>query len=163
MPAGEQPPRSEGFFIEREMTNLRTGRPVAAGSSPIEVGDIVRVKLTINTPQTACNVAVEAPVPAGLAPVDTSFETTPGWMEGETADEDWDWMWGWNPFDHTEFHRDHVALFAGVMPAGVYEYEYLLQATTPGDFTYPATRVYRMYEPEEFGSTKSERVTVSPS
>jgi len=160
VPKGQQPPQSQGFFIERAMTNLRTGKAVKGTDEAIPVGDIVRVRLTLNAPQDAYNVVVEAPVPAGLETVDTSFETTPKWAVEEESNSD---RWWRTPFDHTEFHRDHVALFAQEMPAGVYVYEYLLQATNPGDFTYPPTRIYRMYEPEEFGCTESGRVRVAES
>jgi len=163
VPKGERPPQSQGFFVQREMTNLRTKKPVASESDEVRVGDVVRVKLTLNSPQGAFNVAVEAPVPAGMEPVDTSFKTTPASArEAESSRSKQDW-WRPNPFDHREFHRDHIALFAQDFPAGVYEYEYLLQATNPGSFTYPPARVYRMYEPEEFGATKSERVKVGAS
>jgi uncharacterized protein YfaS (alpha-2-macroglobulin family) len=160
VPKGERPPQSQGFFIQREMTNLRTKKPVASASDELRVGDVVRVKLTLNAPQDAYNVAVESPVPAGLEPVDTSFKTTPASArEAESSGGKRDW-WRPNPFDHREFHRDHIALFAQDFPAGVYEYEYLLQATNPGSFTYPPARIYRMYEPEEFGATRSEKVKV---
>ncbi|NCO36672.1 MAG: hypothetical protein GW893_22785 [Armatimonadetes bacterium] len=149
-PTTQQPPVSEGFYMERSMTNLRTNQTVPSGSD-IKVGDIVEIQLTMTAPQNGNHVVVESPIPAGMTAVDTSLDTTPDWQQGEFDSDDWS-NWS-NPFSHTEQRKDHVALFAEGFAAGVYEYEYLLQAISPGTFLYPPARIYRMYEPEEFGST----------
>ncbi|MBD3174869.1 MAG: hypothetical protein GF320_06800 [Armatimonadia bacterium] len=157
-PAGETDPRCEGFFIERTMTNMRTGQVIDGVDDEILVGDMVRVELMVNSPQDAPQVVVESPVPAGLEPVDTSFATTPQWAGEGTSS-----TWRWDPFNRIERHKDHIALFAQAVPPGVYSHEYVLQATNPGEFSYPATRIYRMYEPEEYGATGSSRVRVGES
>jgi uncharacterized protein YfaS (alpha-2-macroglobulin family) len=56
-------------------------------------------------------------------------------------------------FNHRELRDDQVFLFADDLPAGVYEYEYLVRATTPGKFRLRPARAYEMYFPETFGQT----------
>ena len=63
-------------------------------------------------------------------------------------------------FNHKEFRDDSVFLFADYLPAGVYEYEYLARATTPGKFKYRPTRVWEMYYPEIFGQTEGGWIEV---
>lgn len=155
---GKQPPQCQGFSLERAMVNLRTNKPVKSTADEVRVGDVVRVKLVLGASQDAWNVVVEAPVPAGFEPVHTSFDTIPNWMRREATST---LRWRPNPFTHREFHHDHVALFAADLRVGVYEYEYLLQAVNPGTFTYPPVRAYRMYEPQEFGTTESGMVRVT--
>jgi len=160
-PTAQQPPLSEGFFITREMANVRTGKQVTNGGE-VEVGDIVKVKLTMTTPQNGYHIIVESPIPAGMAAVDTSLQTTPEWQRREEFERDNSRAWHYwsNPFDHIEQRKDRVALFATEFAAGVYEYQYLLQAITPGTFVCPPARIYRMYEPEEFGSTGWDTIVI---
>lgn len=156
-PTSKQPPLSEGFYIERTMTNLRTGKDVTSGGE-IKVGDVIKVKLMMNAPQNGNHVVVEAPIPAGMMAVDTSFKTTPDWQSRETEPRGWGYYD--NPFNHVEQRKDQVALFAQNFTAGVYDYTFLLQATNPGSFILPPARIYRMYEPEEFGATGWGRLVI---
>ena len=44
--------------------------------------------------------------------------------------------------------------------AGVYEFSYVAQATTPGTFVVPPPKAEEMYHPETFGRGKGDRVVV---
>jgi uncharacterized protein YfaS (alpha-2-macroglobulin family) len=44
---------------------------------------------------------------------------------------------------------------------GLYRYQYLARANTPGDFVAPPARVSEMYHPETFGSTGAGTFGVS--
>ena len=57
-----------------------------------------------------------------------------------TQDEDWgDVAWFENPFYHREDRDDRVVLAADVLQAGLYRYEYVTRAVTPGRHVVPPT------------------------
>ena len=66
----------------------------------------------------------------------------------------------WGTFHRTGNYDDRVILFADFLEAGEHTRSYLIQATTPGRFSLPATHVEQMYEPEIFGRTASGVVEI---
>ncbi|MEK7218347.1 MAG: hypothetical protein AAB728_02680, partial [Patescibacteria group bacterium] len=64
-------------------------------------------------------------------------------------------------FTHREVRDDQLFLFADTLPAGVYQYRYLVRATVPGTFHERPARAYEMYFPETFGQTEGKMVTIS--
>ena len=75
-----------------------------------------------------------------------------------------DWMEWWQRggFDHVERHDDRVLLFATRLSEGEHTFSYLVRATTAGTFQAGPTRAEEMYEPEVFGRTSTDLVTVQP-
>jgi uncharacterized protein YfaS (alpha-2-macroglobulin family) len=70
------------------------------------------------------------------------------------------WFWGsW--FDHQNVRDDRAEAFASYLGAGVYDYSYIAQATTPGEFVVPPTRAEEIYAPETFGRAATDRVVIS--
>jgi uncharacterized protein YfaS (alpha-2-macroglobulin family) len=63
-------------------------------------------------------------------------------------------------YTRSEVRDDRVLFFADQLPAGLSHYRYLARATTKGRFVLPPTRVEEMYEPEVFGRTGAQEVTV---
>jgi hypothetical protein len=137
------PPAEEGMSITREMT------PLKEKEQGVHVNSTYKIKLTITVPEDRHFVAVESPLPAGFEAIDFSLNTSQGYLMGQTN------FYGSWYFNHTEFRDDRVFLFADELPAGVYEYEYLARATTPGRFRYRPTKVWEMYYPEIFGQTEA--------
>ena len=76
----------------------------------------------------------------------------------ELAGRSW---WSYNYFNHVEPRDDRVALFATYLPKGSYEYTYLAQATSEGEFQAMPTRGYEMYFPEVWGRSEGGKLTVS--
>ncbi len=154
-------PAEEGIGILREMT------PLTPKDASMAVGTTHKVKLTITVPEWRNFVAVESPLPAGMEAIDFRLRTT----QQDLADEvnqpregQWSWDYYWNGlwrFRHIEFRDDQVFLFADDLEAGVYEYEYLVRATTPGKFHLRPARVWEMYYPETFGQTSGEWMTIN--
>ena len=137
-----------------------------------QVGDLIRVKLTIVAPTDLHYVVVEDPLPAGFDGVDPSLKTTS--IIGErpelrnvTAEEESDWFrrhgWGWWWFSHSEMRDEKVALFAQYLPRGTYEYTYLMRASVPGQFLVMPSTAYEMYYPEVFGRSDGGKFTVEPA
>jgi uncharacterized protein YfaS (alpha-2-macroglobulin family) len=147
------PPRDEGFTVVRSYRMLEG----SGSNSGVTPGALVRVNLRIVTPIQRTNVVVHDPLPAGLEPVDTSFETSATVvteegldMGGTSSNANWSaWV-----FNHRELDDASMTLFADVMPAGVHTYSYLARATTPGVYSMPAATAKEMYRPEVFGRTK---------
>lgn len=71
----------------------------------------------------------------------------------------WGWPW-WSWYEHENLGDDRVEAVAGYLPGGIYEYDYIARATTPGEFVVPPTRAEQIYAPEVFGRSASTTVVV---
>ena len=69
----------------------------------------------------------------------------------------WNRWWRWS---HVELRDDRLLLFADQLPAGIYTYSYLAQATTVGEFQLPPVHAEGMYTPERFGHSASSIVRI---
>ena len=163
--AEKLPPIEQGMAVERTIA------PVGNAPKDPAVGNTYKVTLTVTVPQDRHFVAVESPLPAGFEGVDLALKTAQQNLYGEEFDGsrtgdlgDTSWWWGdWDPlryFNHREVRDDQIFLFADELPAGVYTYEYLVRATTPGTYKLRPARAYEMYFPEVFGQTAGEIVDV---
>ena len=151
------PPAEEGFGILRELFPLKSEKN-AEGLTDAMIGETYKAKLTITVPEDRHFVAVESPLPAGMEAIDTRLKTSQQTVDNliSSCEDRWThqcWKNNLWRFNHTELRDDRVFLFADFLPAGVYEYEYLVRATTPGKFKLRPARVWEMYFPETFGQT----------
>jgi hypothetical protein len=132
--------------------------------SQAQVGDVIRVKLTIIVPNDAHYVVVEDPFPAGTEGVDQSLKTTSVVGEQPTltrTDQRDPWgTWGWWWFSHTEIRDEKAVLFATYLPRGTYEYTYLIRASLAGEYRVIPTHAYEMYFPEVFGRSDGGLFTI---
>lgn len=126
-------------------------------------GDTVRVHMKLLVPKDRKEVALEYHLPAGLEAIDFTLNTSPqniagqagqtqqcapDWSGQQLCMNDWEMGWWWeNVWKHIEFRDDRVFLFADTLPAGIYEYDFIAQATTPGTFAVPPARAYEFYDP----------------
>ena len=129
-----------------------------------EVGDVIRVKLTIIAPHDLHYVVVEDPFPAGAEGIDRSLKTTSVALEQpELARTDRYDPWsgyGWWWFEHTELRDEKAVLFAAYLPRGTYEYTYLIRASLAGEYRVIPTHAYEMYFPELFGRSDGGMFTI---
>jgi uncharacterized protein YfaS (alpha-2-macroglobulin family) len=134
--------------------------------SRAQVGDVVRVRLTIVAPHDRQYVVVEDPFPAGAEPIDASLLTTS--VVGERpeltrTDQDLPWWyrgWGWWWFSNTDLRDEKLVLFATSLPAGTYEYTYLVQIGLAGEYRVLPATAYEMYFPEVMGRSDGMVFTV---
>jgi uncharacterized protein YfaS (alpha-2-macroglobulin family) len=133
--------------------------------SQAQVGDTIRVELTIIVPHDLHYVVVEDPLPAGAEGVDQSLETTSVVNEGPDlvrVDQVNPWRGNYGSwwFRHIEMRDEKAVLFASFLPSGTYEYTYLIQAGLPGEYHVIPTNAYEMYFPEVFGRSDGAVFTI---
>lgn len=156
-------PLEEGMSIRR--TIERVSQP-AVETADASVGQTYRVTLTMTSPEDRNFVGVESPLPAGFEPIDLSLQTSEQQLQNVAPSSktrnSWFDPWSDSPkfFTHTELRDDRVFLFAEHLPAGVYTYQFLVRATTPGTFHDRPSRIWEMYDPETFGQTGGAWFTV---
>jgi alpha-2-macroglobulin len=173
-----------GFTISRTYEAVDDPDDVtllADGTWQIRAGARVRVTVTMVAEAQRTHVALIDPLAAGteiLNPELGGAEALPV-DEGEyyydpygtyaydcplcaglTADVGIGSTW-WGPwFEHQNRRDDRAEAFASVLPGGVYEYRYVVRATTPGEFVVPPARAEEIYAPETFGRSASDRITI---
>jgi len=140
--AEEIAPTEQGIGIQSDILAVGESDP-----DNLKVGQNYKIKLTMTVPEDRYYVGVESMLPAGFEPINLSYQTT---AQIDLDEEGMKYNWY---FNHTEMQDDKIFLFADYLPAGVYEYEYLVRATTSGKFLYRPTRIWEMYTPENFGQT----------
>ncbi len=157
LPADSAPAVNRGIVIARKY------EPADCAPSPdklcpaitgAKVGQNVRVRLTIVAPSELYYVRVTDPLPAGAEVVDTSLRTSQTLVQdalppvpafGSKVG------WGWWYFTHREIYDDRVAVFAGYLPAGTYEYTYVIRPSIVGQFKVMPASAEQTYFPEVFG------------
>jgi uncharacterized protein YfaS (alpha-2-macroglobulin family) len=147
------------FNIVREYFKLTPetvqGRIVYAESplaGPVQSGDIVVARLTVNATEDQSYLQIEDPIPAGFEFIEQEnlyeLKQKPPW---------WDFY-----YTQREFHDDRAAMFMTRFRRGQARLHYLLKAVTPGTFQANPARVLPMYEPARQASTRSVTITVNP-
>lgn len=127
-------------------------------------GDAILGRVTVTLPADAYYVVVEDPFPAGMEPIDGSLLTAPTGLppemlpQAQTDRVGWRWWF----FNHTELRDDRVVLFADHLPAGTYQYTYLLTAALPGEYRVLPTRAWAFYFPEVYGHAAGRVYTIQP-
>ena len=151
----EEKAREEGFAVSKKIEPL-SGKSASGAFQP---GSRAVVTLKVRTPQDRTFVVVDDPVPAGFEIVDPSFSTESR-EDARVVEERSNDNPDWGTFQRSENYDDRILIFADYLTSGEHSYSYLVQATTPGSYRMPATRVEQMYEPEVFGSNAPGEVAV---
>lgn len=134
--------RQAGMTVVREYLDGESGRPLGQA----KVGQLVKVRLKIQSQSSRSHVAVVDRLPAGLEPVLDRFKP----KDQEEDDEGrihWWWMARETRWQNQQLHDDRVELFADVLVAGETTHEYLTRAMSAGTFTVPGTLAEMMYKP----------------
>jgi uncharacterized protein YfaS (alpha-2-macroglobulin family) len=160
--------RSHGLTVLREYFHYDgecggVENPCAAATSA-NVGEDLLVRLTLILPSDQYYLTVEDPYPAGAEPVDTQLLTTPsGGPPVDFSSVDLGRIgWGGWWFRRAQFGDDRLRLFAEFMPAGSYQYTYLLHATLPGEYRVLPPRAWAVYFPEVYGQGEGRVYTIKP-
>ncbi len=150
-------PLDRGIIVDRRFA--LDGATVSSAA----VGDIISVTVTIVAPTDLYHVMVETPIPAGVEPVDPNLAATSPDFYGPpdlTPVNPAQGGWGaWTP-SFTDYRDDKVTLFATYLPAGAYEYTFLVRASLPGEFRVLPVHGEMMYFPEVWGRSGGAVFTV---
>ena len=160
------PPYDAGFTVERVYQAVDDPADVRRdpdGAWHIKAGARVRVKLTMVAPARRYHVALVDPLPAGLEALNpalavTGSQPTESGTGGARPSSYW-WWWGpW--YAHQNLRDERAEAFTSLLWDGVYTYDYIARATTPGTFIVPPTKAEEMYAPETFGRSAVDTVIV---
>jgi uncharacterized protein YfaS (alpha-2-macroglobulin family) len=142
-------PLSSGFKI------IRTVTPVSQKTEGIwTAGDIMRVRLELESQSDMTWVVVNDPVPSGASILGTGLGRDSAIMtRGEEREG-----WVWPSFEERSFeaYREYYRF----VPKGSWVTEYTLRLNNPGLFQLPPTRVEALYAPEMFGELPIPNIEV---
>jgi len=125
----------EGFTLRHEYLDT-TGKPVGT----MKAGDVVRVRVTVESSEPRAYVAITDALPAGFEPIQATFATTAAPAPNQPHDPTW-WM------SYQEMRDDRVDAFADYLWTGQRTFSYMARATHAGRFVVPAATVEEMYVP----------------
>lgn len=155
------PAKEAGFRVKRELlgqdgtplpVQLRGGQSVVN----LSVGELVRVRITLEADKAGQMVVVDDPLPAGLEAVDTGLATS----DREASRRFGQSQRSWYHRYHRELRDDRVEWHFKEVAQGRFEVDYLARATTAGTWRAPGTSVERMYQPEIHGRALGGTVVV---
>ncbi len=161
LPVEQVRPLDRGIIISRSYFDPADR---ATPITQIAQGETFLARLTIVVPNTLHYVVIEDFLPAGLEAVDQSLATSQqvGAPERYTWEEAQERGWGWWVFNHVELRDEKVVLSADVLPAGTYEYVYLVRAAFPGQYQVIPPTAQEFYFPEVYGRGAGSIFTVLP-
>jgi alpha-2-macroglobulin len=150
IPVSEVQPLDRGIIISRSYYDPDDrDTPI----TEVEQGETILARLTIVVPAALHYVVIEDFLPAGLEAIDQSLKTSQ--QIGAPQRYDWDSYfengWGWWYFDHVQLRDEKVVLSADYLPAGTYEYVYLVRASLPGEYHVIPPVAQEFYFPEVYG------------
>ncbi|HQU81869.1 MAG TPA: alpha-2-macroglobulin family protein [Pyrinomonadaceae bacterium] len=153
-----------GFTVTRKyeaIDNTEDVKQNADGSWTIKSGERIRVKLQMIAPVSRYHVALVDSLPAGFEIVNSELanaESLP--KSSDIKPMNWDYRYRSRWFEHQNLRDNRAEAFAQFLGSGIWNYEYVVRATTPGNFVAPPAKAEEMYSPEVFGRTSTEFVLV---
>jgi uncharacterized protein YfaS (alpha-2-macroglobulin family) len=144
-----QKPYENQVTVRREYMDPTTDATIDPKKG-VKVGSVVRVRVTVSSPEWRNHLAIDDPVPAGLEPLNTKLVTSGGPPKkqgprgsGEARDID-----EWWHASFREMRDDRVLVFIDGLRPGPVSFDYLARATTAGTFVVAGTSAEEMYQPE---------------
>jgi hypothetical protein len=163
------PPLDRGFIVTRRYEPIEgSGGGVQRddqGIWHVRAGTTLRVRVSMVAESERHHVALVDPMPAGFEALNAALNgtapTPPDLEAGGSARGGPRGWYGWGRwYEHDNLRDERAEAFASLLWAGVYEYAYVVRATTPGNFVVPPAKAEEMYAPETFGRSASDRVIV---
>ncbi len=155
-------PRAGVIDVQRRYTTARGGNPV----STFNVGDLVRVTLTVDLPRDGSFMLVEDMIPGGLEPINERLNTSSydrSAFEACMWSSDCDvYHWERYGYNQKEIRSDRVSFFITTLSAGRHTFSYLARAVRSGRFTALPAIATAMYDEAMWGRGDSVGVYVRP-
>ncbi len=140
----------DGPVVRREYLDPQSDKPLTS----FNVGDIVRVKLTLDLPREGWYMMVTDPLPAGFEAINYSLNTS---GVDPTSVGKFKFYWS-----HPDLRDDRAVFFSTYLWKGKHVYAYLIRATSSGTFRALPAEAVPMYEPDVFGRSASAEFVVKP-
>lgn len=162
----ELEPAEHGFSVERTYEGVDSDDAVRQredGTWAVRLGERVRVRVTMVAPARRQHVALVDKLPAGFEAINSELAVSETVPEDDAARDKTvrPYWWGFMRwYAHENLRDERAEAFAFSVPAGVYEYSYVVRATTPGEFVVPPATAEEMYYPETFGRTGSDTLVI---
>ncbi|MBK8431330.1 MAG: Ig-like domain-containing protein [Chloroflexi bacterium] len=162
LPVPQVQPLDRGIAISRSYYDPND-RNTAVSSAV--VGETLLARLTIVVPDDLHYVVIDDYLPAGLEAIDSSLRTTQQIGAPDPYTEEQGAFgsrgWGWWYFNHVQLRDERVVISSRYLPAGTYEYVYLVRATTAGQFNTIPPTAFGFYFPEVYGRGAGQLFTVT--
>jgi uncharacterized protein YfaS (alpha-2-macroglobulin family) len=143
---------NKGFTI------TRTYRPEGANAnSPLAVGDVVNVILSVKSDFDDKYVVIEDHLPSGLVPINPKFnneQASGGRGAAQTTNSK---SYG---NDNRKVTKDGMIISVEDLPKGTMEFIYRARVISQGEFTVIPAVATKMYAPEIYGRTAVQKVNV---
>ncbi|MBU1899186.1 hypothetical protein KKB55_15710 [Myxococcota bacterium] len=143
-------PEAAGLIVEREILILRDGQEISRArlNTPdqviaLKLGDVVETRVRVINPSDRHFVGVEAPLAAGMEPLNPGLATAP--PEAKPSQED---SLG---ADHLARLDDRIFWAFEVLPKGSYDFFFRSRAAFEGRFIQPPAWAEALYTPAERG------------
>ncbi|MDX2163293.1 MAG: Ig-like domain-containing protein [bacterium] len=163
LPVDQVEPVNDGLYIERRYTLLgdETERPITEA----RVGDEIQVRLTLIAPGDLNFVVVTDPIPAGTDAVNPELATAPqiGTRPELNRADPLAGGWGYWWFSDIAFRDEQVNLYSAFLPAGTYEFVYVLRAGLPGTYSVIPATAQEVYFPDVYGRSAGGVFTILPA
>lgn len=140
----------DGFNVTREYLDPASDKPLAS----FKLGDMVRVKLTVDAPRESWYMMVTDPLPAGFEAINYTLNTSGVEPTGKSG-----YRFYWS---RPDLRDDRAVFFTTYLWKGKHIYTYLIRATSSGTFRALPAEAVPMYEPDVFGRSGSTSFVVNP-
>lgn len=138
----------DGANVTREYLDPVSDKPLTS----FKLGDMVRVKLTVDVPRESWYMMVTDPLPAGFEAINYSLNTSGVEPTGKGG-----FRFYWS---RPDLRDDRAVFFTTYMWKGKHIYTYLIRATSSGTFRALPAQAEPMYEPDVFGRSASANFVV---
>ena len=155
-----------GFAVTRTYEAIDNAEDVKQNSDGIwmiKSGARVRVRLQMVAPSRRYHVALVDNLPAGFEIVNANLavsESLPEDANVPKVNNGYRNYYDSNWFDHENLRDNRAEVFKALLYEGVWNYSFVVRATTPGNFTAPPAKAEEMYTPETFGRSKTDFVMI---
>ena len=157
-------PIDRGFVVQRSYEAVDDPGDVfqdEEGVWHVKAGARVRVRLKMVADNRRYHVALVDPLPAGLEIVNPALAVSGSVPQDPNgADYRYGWWWWGSWYGHQNMRDERAEAFTPLLWDGVYDYDYVARATTPGTFVVPPAKAEEMYSPEVFGRSGSDWLIV---
>ncbi len=144
-------PKENGFKLTRTVTAIEQ-KVVGKWSR----GDLVRVRIDVDSDQSMSWVALSDPIPGGASILGNTARDSAIAQEGENEYAGDNHAYP----NYTERGLGFFRAYYEYVPKGHFWYEYTIRLNNPGTFNMPPTRVEAMYAPEIFGQLPNASLVV---